>query len=445
MAKNSDVGLFQWGDKKQYWGYRITITKDGKKKDTTSKKNAQGLPYKTKLEAKKAREERIVEMRSPISNVNEIKDIKLQEIWEYYENEYSKRKAYATLKKYKSLWENHIKDKFANMLISEITTSDIEVFLQELYNNGYAFGYVESFYKCFYQLYGLLYARNNISLQQYNKMWLDKGSKVEMPRISQEDKEHLEEIETYNSWEIEQLDNMFKETNLYTSFLLMYYLGLRVSEAFALMWSDYNWDEHTITINKQLVSEDGVFCLRRVKTLKSVRVIDVPNVLHNHLKELIRKQKKHPTQKYLNNMSEIVINKLNPNNPIKIVGGDFINRSEDGKLLTINSLKYYSKKSKNELGIEFKCHSLRRTHLTILASMGCPLQELMNRAGHKKIDTTMKYYINTTSTTHQALLTYINNIDTKEKEFEIVENGEKKLIKESILLKRKQISSIIPH
>lgn len=55
MAKNNDVGLFQWGDKKQYWGYRITITQNGKKKDTTSKLDDEGKPYRTKTQAKSKR------------------------------------------------------------------------------------------------------------------------------------------------------------------------------------------------------------------------------------------------------------------------------------------------------------------------------------------------------------------------------------------------------
>lgn len=25
MARNNDTGLFQWGDNKQFWGYRITL------------------------------------------------------------------------------------------------------------------------------------------------------------------------------------------------------------------------------------------------------------------------------------------------------------------------------------------------------------------------------------------------------------------------------------
>ena len=38
-------------------------------------------------------------------------------------------------------------------------------------------------------------------------------------------------------------------------------------------------------------------------------------------------------------------------------------------------------------------HKLRKTHLSMLASHGYSVKSLMERAGHSKIDTTLKYYI----------------------------------------------------
>lgn len=58
----------------------------------------------------------------------------------------------------------------------------------------------------------------------------------------------------------------------------------------------------------------------------------------------------------------------------------------------------------------------------------------------------MKYYINTTTETHQYLLDTINNINTNEIDIEITdENGNRQVIKESVYLKRQKISSVIPH
>lgn len=95
------------------------------------------------------------------------------------------------------------------------------------------------------------------------------------------------------------------------------------------MWQDYNWETHKIKINKQMIVENGVFCLRPVKTLTAVREIDVPDILHNHLKDLIRKQANHPTEAYLLRKSEIVIDKTKRDYK-QIIGGDFINRKENG-------------------------------------------------------------------------------------------------------------------
>ena len=96
------------------------------------------------------------------------------------------------------------------------------------------------------------------------------------------------------------------------------------------MWSDYNWDTHQLTVCRQMTYEDGCFCLRPVKTLKSVRVIDVPDLLHEHLKEKFRQQKKHPTQAYRMRASEIVLDKTKSRVVTELQGGDFINRKENG-------------------------------------------------------------------------------------------------------------------
>lgn len=194
-----------------------------------------------------------------------------------------------------------------------------------------------------------------------------------------------------------------------------------------------------------MIVEDGVFCLRPVKTLTAVREIDVPDILHNHLKDLIRKQANHPTEAYLLRKSEIVIDKTKRDYK-QIIGGDFINRKESGELLTVNSIKFWAKKIKAETGITFKYHSLRKTHLSMLAAANVPAKEVMQRAGHKKLDTTMKYYINSTSTSKMFLLSTLNGITTDEMEIEVLDNeGNKQIIKESTYIRRQSVSAIIPH
>ena len=443
MAKNNDVGLFQLDNGN--WGFRITVMQNGKRKDTTYHRDDNGNPFKTKTSARLAREQKSQELRQPKQKAP-FTDCTLGEMWNYYLEMVAPKKARSTVKKYASIWKNHVSKAFGSKNISDINVVDLELFLQELYNHGYSWKYVESFLKLFYQLFGLAYKAEHIDPLRYTRMFLDKGTKLKMPTISQEDAEEYENIATYNSCEINQINKIFEGGNCYTAFLFGYYCGLRISETFGLMWSDYNWDTHTLTVCRQMTYEDGSFCLRPVKTLKSSREIDVPDVLHQHLIKFNRQHFRKTTEAYRNRKCEIVLDKTKRDIVTKLQGADFINRKDNGELLTINSIKYYAKEIKKQTGIDFQYHSLRKTHLSYLAGKNVPAVEVMNRAGHKKFETTMKYYVNSTEESKKMLLDNINQITTDEIDIEVTDSqGNTKIVKESTYLAMKNVSAVVPH
>lgn len=443
MAKSNDVGLFQL--KNGNWGYRVTITSNGKKKDTTFRRDENGNPFARKIDAKRAREEKILEMRKP-QTTETFTDCKLREMWDCYLEKVAPGKAPSTVRKYTSLWTQHIEKEFGNTNISEITVSDLNSYLQELYNSGLSYKYVEGFLKLFYQLFGIAFSEEKIDPLRYTRMFIDKGTKLKMPKMTQEDYENYEKIKTFDSYEISQINKIFENGNCYTAFLLGYMCGLRIAETFGLLWSDYNWDTHQLTVCRQMTYENGCFCLRPVKTLKSSRVIDVPNFLHEHLKEKFRQQKKHQTQAYKLRANETVLDKTKSKSVTEIQGGDFINRKDNGDLLTINSIKYYAKKIESETGIAFNYHALRKTHLTFLANQNIPAIEVMNRAGHKKFETTMKYYVNQSEESRRQLLRALDSISTEEREVEVPNGyGGTQLVKESRAKAIEKASALIPH
>lgn len=444
MAKKNDTGVFQLQNGN--WAYRIYMSKDanGKKVDTTCRQDANGNPFKSKKSAVDARMQRMVELKTQTKNKS-IQDVTINEVWEEYLETESKGKATSTVAKYKSLWKNHLQQKFAKTKLSELTVSDIDVYLQELYDSGLSWGYVESFLKFFYLIGGIAYRKEWIETDKYIRMFKDKGTKIKMPKMSQEDLEDEFNVQSYELWQIAKIEAIFKRGNCYCAFLLGYYLGVRISECFALRWSDINWDSHTITINKQMVYEDGSFCLKPVKTLTSVREIEMPDKLSDYLKYEHRAYcKRKDSISY--RATERVIDKTRRNSNTIIEGGDFINRKENGDLLTVNSIKYWTKQIKSETGIDFKYHSLRKTHLTQLAQMNTPVIEVMKRAGHKKYDTTMRYYINTTNETKICLINNLNAITTEEPLITVdIGNGETKEIKQSAYLELKKFSQNYPH
>lgn len=443
MAKNNDVGLFQL--KNGNWAYRITVTINGKRKDTTYRRDENGNPFTRKIDAKRARELKILEMRKP-QPTETFTDCTLSEMWDCYIEKVAPGKAPSTVRKYSSLWTQHIQKEFGDTYISEITVSDMNSYLQELYNSGLSYKYVEGFLKLFYQLFGIAFSEERIDPLRYTRMFLDKGTKLKMPKMTQDDYENYEKIKTFDSYEISQISKIFEGGNCYTAFLFGYMCGLRIGETFGLLWSDYNWNTHQLTVCRQMTYEEGCFCLRPVKTLKSSRVIDVPDFLHEHLKEKIRQQKRHQTQAYKARANEIVLDKTKGKNIAEIHGGDFINRKENGELLTVNSIKYYAKKIETETGISFNYHALRKTHLTFLANQNIPAIEVMNRAGHKKFETTMKYYVNQSEESRRQLLNALNNISLEERDVEMPDGyGGTKLVKESRAKVFEKASALIPH
>lgn len=92
------------------------------------------------------------------------------------------------------------------------------------------------------------------------------------------------------------------------------------------------------------------------------------------------------------------------------IGGDFINRKENGELLTTDSMKHWVKVINAELGIHLKYHNLRHCHASYLAAMNVPAVALQERLGHKKISTTYLYYISTNEIAKDKLIKAINQL-----------------------------------
>lgn len=402
------------------WYYRIKlILPNGEKIDTTSKKSDKGTPYLTAKEAYEAKIAHETRLKSDPTKQKREKTT-LEDVNNDYLKTLAREKAPSTLRKQNSMWRNHIYPAFGKKDINKITLADLQNFLSVLYlDKQYSYKYTEGFLKYFYLLFGHAYRMERIDPVLYNKMFIDKGTRLTMPKMTQEDAiEDEEPAEIYSDYILRQLEEVFSgeyelykddekdntghkhsphnkgDSNLLTAFYLGLYAGLRVSEVFALRWRDIDWSEQTLNIHAQMQYENGTFCLMPVKTLTSVRKVIISKPLHDHLLNLYHEQKAQ-REKLGNGYRNTEIVEDRTTRKVEIIkGGDFINRKKNGELLTVNSVKYYAKKIRQELGIEFKFHNLRHTFASTCAINNMNIQILMQQMGHKKIDTTRKYYIN---------------------------------------------------
>ena len=384
MAQN-DTGIYQLDG--GGWGFRYTISVDGKRKDVKRVRDANGNPMKTKRSAILARAEAIKEEQTPKAKQISRKTVK--EVYEEYCGNGRKDRAYRTKQKQDSLWNNHLCSKYGKRFVDEITAAEVNDYLSDLYYvEGFSYQYTEAFLKMFYLIFGQAYSRNYLEVDTYNKLCVNKDTRIKMPKMKTEDDT---DIVAFSREELVLLDDYFKGTNAETAYLLGRYCGLRINEAFGLKWENVDLENGTIIIDRQMQYQDGLIKLVSPKTRNSKRTIFLCPTLQEHLKKKF--QQRAEDEKQFAELRKQKTRFIDDLDGRKIPSTDLVNCLPDGTLQTVNSMKYPSREIKAKLGINFKYHFLRHTYGTLMAEMNTPTHLLCNQMGHGHIHTTQRYYI----------------------------------------------------
>ena len=387
MAKKANSGVFQLENGN--WGYRYSITVDGKLKTGRRTRDEGNRPFKTEKQAIRARNQAIAKEQMNIAPKAKSKRRNIEEVFNEYCETGRSGKAYATIKKQDSLWKNHIKERFGKRYVDEISVAEITDYLSMLYyEEGRAYGYVEGFLRFFYLVFGQAYARDYLDIDTYNKLCVNKETKIKMPKMKVD-----EDTETviFSKEELKRLDEYFKGTNAETAYMIGRYCGLRVNECYGLKWSDVDFEEGTIRVERQMQYQDGMIKLGSLKTRNAKRTIYMAPPLKKYLEQLYF-QKEEWEEAYAEQREQNQIF-LEDTDGKMISCLELVNTLENGKRQTINSMKYHAKEIKRRLGIRFKYHYLRHTYGTALADKNTPPHILCNQMGHGNINVTQQYYV----------------------------------------------------
>lgn len=386
MVKNS-VGVYQKDN--GYWEYRFVMMVDGKQINKKKSTDAQGNKLKTKTDAIRAREAAMAAARTERTGKPKVIRRTVQEVFEEFCEKGRKGRAYQTIRKQDSLWENHLKAKFGKRYVDEISAADVMDYLSELYHiNGFSYQYTEAFLKMFYLIFGQAYSRNYLEVDAYNKLCLNKDTRIRMPKIKSEDDT---DIVAFSREELQLLDDYFKETSAETAYLLGRYCGLRINECFGLKWENVDFAAGTITIDRQMQYQNGLIKLVSPKTRNSKRTIYLNDTLKAHLQAKF--QQRSEDEKRFSALRQQNRRLLEDIDGSQFYATDLVNCLPDGKLQTVNSMKYPTREIKQKLGINFKYHYLRHTFGTLMAEMNTPAHLLCNQMGHGNIHVTQRYYI----------------------------------------------------
>ena len=386
MKRANDAGVYQLENGN--WAYRVTWRENGKKVNRKGTKDEFGNPLTTKRKAIQARNQILYQKEQPIVPKKILRKT-VEEVFQEYCETGRKGKAYATIRKQDSLWRNHIRERFGKKYVDEITVAEVTDYLTMLYyEEDRAYKYVESFLKMFYLVFGQAYSRDYLDIDTYNKLCVNKDTKIKMPKMKVDEDT---EIVIFSKEELKKLDGYFKGTNAETAYMIGRYCGVRINECYGIKWSDIDFEEGTIRIERQMQYQEGMIKLVSLKTRNAKRTIYMAKPLHEYLEKLYFQkeewEKEFASQRQQN---QIFIEDTNG----KLVSClELVNTLPNGKRQSINSMKYHADKIKQKLGIHFKYHYLRHTYGTALADRNTPPHILCNQMGHGNINVTQQYYV----------------------------------------------------
>ena len=177
---------------------------------------------------------------------------------------------------------------------------------------------------------------------------------------------------------------------------LMAYTGLRQGEALALKWSDIDFENKKITVDKTAVRIKERQTLQTPKTKNSKRVISIdPTTL-----SILRSWKKDQIKIYFKNG--------------KHFEGDenFIFTNQRGEWVHIhNFIRYFKRFIADHKLKQITPHGLRHTHASLLFSAGVEPKNISDRLGHSTVQITLDLYTHITeeqrSDTVEKLLEYM--------------------------------------
>lgn len=294
---------------------------------------------------------------------------KLYRKWLKIYRETVKTSTYATTTRY---FDDHILKQLGSKYIDKLTVLDCQKAVNIWFNDA------PKTYKRFmrYTNNVLNYGINNLELISKNPM-----NKVIPPKAKNKPKPFTD---FYSKDELNIFLRDAKEYNFkyFVFFRLLAYSGMRKGEALALKWSDINFKDNTISINKDVtVGLNNELYEDTPKTENSFRTLDMDATTMEYLKEWRLMQQK--------TMLKLGYNFLNSDNLLfSTINNGYLSMSKPRQWNVAICKKYKLRR--------IKIHGFRHTHASLLFEAGASMNEVKARLGHADINTTMNIYTHVT-------------------------------------------------
>lgn len=327
-----------------------------------------------------------------------------------------------TLENYYKKIENHIKPSLGSNRLSSIKKADLQALISDMFDRGYSKNTLSS-------IIGILTKSFNYAVD-HNYISSSPAIRIKIPKNRQPN------VATRTSYRviinddvIEEVFVRFPESNPnHIPLRLGYECGMRIGEAYALVWEDIDFEAKTITINRQVqwkkdlsktskekvltngMSESGsghwYFSNPKYNSFRTIAISD-------SLTELLRREYKRQEAmklyygdmytRYYSEMPLSLNDKNNPSdsfdNPITTSYGyqvNFVCVRSNGTYISPRTMQHASSVIQKNIFEQFTFHSLRHTHASILYANNLNDKYISERLGHKDSTITKEVYIHLT-------------------------------------------------
>lgn len=255
---------------------------------------------------------------------------------------------------------------FNNLLISEITPIMISNYQNELIKK-YKSGtikihntYLKSFFTWCVRYRNLV----NNPFNMVDRLNLETSKRMDIITVD----------------EFNQIVEQVNNPDMKLMFKLLFWTGLRIGEAKALKIQDIDFNNKTISVNKNYTRLLGRDIITSPKTKSSIRIIKIDDILTKDIKNYLDRSK-------------------------YIIENDFIFRYEK-----VSYLYRFKKITLKVLGKKLRIHDLRHSHASFLINNGVDILLISKRLGHSNTAMTLNVYSHLYPAKEDEAIELINKI-----------------------------------